>query len=188
MYVFEEESKNNKRSETGKKMATALVSKVTSLLKPVPRDTRALNPAKELSETKMSAVKEFLTLFRLKRDELHVELQRLTEALTHSSYDNPYGQSMLAEKQKKEYLLVMVNMFLFHAHILLRKSDDRKLVTSDEKQQLKDFFFKMLQVEKEYLPAEFSLKVFFKYLMYKEAFLFLFFRGEYERLLTLIHD
>lgn len=38
----------------------------------------------------------------------------------------------------------MVNMFLFHAHILLRKSDDRKLVTAEEKLQLKDFFFKML--------------------------------------------
>ena len=95
---------------------------------------------------------------------------------------------MLADKQKKEYVLVMVNMFLFHAHILLRKTDDRKLISQEEKQQLKEFFFSMLQAEKEYLPAEFCLKVFFKYLMYKEAFLFLFYRGEYERLLTLIHD
>ena len=79
-------------------------------------------------------------------------------------------------------------MFLFHAHILLRKSDDRKLVSSEEKQLLKDYFFRMLQTEKEYLPAEFCLEVFFKYLMYKEALLFLFFRSEYDRLLTLIHD
>ena len=79
-------------------------------------------------------------------------------------------------------------MFLFHSHILLRKSDDRRLISSEEKQLLKDFFFKMLQAEKEYLPAEFCLQVFFKYLMYKEALLFLFFREEYEKLLTLIHD
>jgi hypothetical protein len=116
-----------------------------------------------------------------------VDLQRLNEALNYN-YDQNYTGSMLGDKQKKEYLLILVNMFLFHAHILLRKSDDRKLVTSEEKQLLKDFFFRMLQTEKEYLPAEFCLKVFFKYLMYKEAFLFLYFRGEYERLLTLIHD
>ena len=82
----------------------------------------------------------------------------------------------------------MVNMFLFHSHILLRKSDDSKVINSDEKQQLKDYFFRMLQEEKEYMPADFCLRVFFKYLMYKEALLFLYFRGEYDRLLTLIHD
>ena len=86
-----------------------------------------------------------------------------------------------------EYLLILVNMLLFHAHILLLKSDDRKLLASEEKQRLKDFFFqKMLKDEKEYLPADFCLEVFFKYVMYREALLFLFSRGEYERLLTLI--
>ena len=59
MYVFEaEESKtrptgtNSKISESGKNIATDLVNKVTSLLKPKnpSRDARALNPAKELSE------------------------------------------------------------------------------------------------------------------------------------------
>ena len=81
----------------------------------------------------------------------------------------------------------MVNMLLFHAHILLLKSDDRKLVSSDDKLRLKEFFFqRMLKDEKEYLPADFCLEVFFKYLMYKESLLFLFCRGEYERLLTLI--
>ena len=44
----------------------------------------------------------------------------------------------------------------------------------------------MLKDEKEYLPADFCLEVFFKYVMYKEALLFLFSRGEYERLLSLI--
>jgi len=78
-------------------------------------------------------------------------------------------------------------MNLFHSHILLRKSDDRKLVSTDEKQALKDYFFRMLQKEKEYMPAEFCLEVFFKYLMYKEALLFLFWRGEHDRLLTFIH-
>ena len=86
-----------------------------------------------------------------------------------------------------EYLLILVNMLLFHAHILLLKSDDRKRLASEEKQRLKDFFFqRMLKDEKEYLPADFCLEVFFKYVMYREALLFLFSRGEYERLLTLI--
>ena len=56
-------------------MAKEIVSRVTNLLKPNPsRDARALNPAKELTESKLAAVKEFLPIFRLKRDELHVDL------------------------------------------------------------------------------------------------------------------
>lgn len=79
-------------------------------------------------------------------------------------------------------------MNLFYSHILLRKSDDRKLVSTEEKQQLKEYFFDMLQTEKEYLPADFCLEVFFQYLMYKEALIFMFYRGEYDKLLKLIHD
>ena len=82
----------------------------------------------------------------------------------------------------------MVNMFLFHAHIYLTKSDDRKLFSSSEKAQLLSDFQKMLQSEKEYLPADFCLNIFFSYTMYKEALFFLYCRGEYERLLVLIHD
>ena len=63
-------------------MAKALVRGVSNLLKPNPgRDARALNPAKELTEQKLAAIKEFLVLFRMKRDELHVEMQRINEAL-----------------------------------------------------------------------------------------------------------
>jgi len=38
------------------------------------------------------------------------------------------------------------------------------------------------------LPADFCLEVFFQYLMYKEALIFMFYRGEYDKLLKLIHD
>jgi len=44
----------------------------------------------------------------------------------------------------------------------------------------------MLKEEKEHLPADFCIEVFFQYVMYKEALHFLFYRGEYEQLLTLI--
>ena len=134
-------------------MAKAIVSQVSMLLRP--QDQRAVNPSRELSGSKLNAVKEFLTLFRLKRDELHVQLLALKEKL-NQNLDN-YGGNILPEKQKTEYILVLVNMFLFHSHILLRKSDDRKLISSDEKQLLKDYFFRLLQTEKEYLPAEFCL-------------------------------
>jgi len=58
-----------------------VVDKVNSLFKG--NDKRALNPAKEISGNKLVSVKEFLGLFRLKRDELHIEIQRLNEALNH---------------------------------------------------------------------------------------------------------
>ena len=76
-------------------------------------------------------MKEFLTLFRLKRDELHVHLLALKEKLKQGH--DSYGGNILPEKQRTEHTLVLVNMFLFHSHILLRKSDDRKLISSDEK-------------------------------------------------------
>ena len=79
-----------------RKMATAIVSKGTQLLASAPSDKRALNPARELSGSKLSAVKEFLTLFRLKREELRVEVQRLAEALSQNN-DN-YGGNVLPEK------------------------------------------------------------------------------------------
>ena len=85
---------------------------------------------------------EFLELFKQRREELHNEIKRLNEALdTNMNY---YGGNILTEKQKKEYLLILVNMFLFHAHILLRKTDDRKLVSEREKQTLKEYFFRLL--------------------------------------------
>ena len=48
-------------------------------------DMQALNPGKHFSHDKMTALKEFLQLFKLRKDELSVELQRLEEAF---SYDN----------------------------------------------------------------------------------------------------
>ena len=84
-----------------------------------------------MSGSKLAAVKQFLELFKQRREELHIEIKRLTEALdTNMNY---YGGNILTDKQKKEYLLILVNMFLFHAHILLRKTDDRKLVPEKEK-------------------------------------------------------
>ena len=78
-------------------------------------------------------------------------------------------------------------MFLFHSHVLLRKSDEATLITSDEKLQLKQYFFNLLKTEQS-LPAEFCLEIFFKYLMYDEALSFLFYRKEYHQLLELIHQ
>jgi len=48
----------------------------------------------------------------------------LNEILSHQQ-DN----HVIRERQSKEFLLKLVNMNLFYSHILLRKSDDRKLVT-----------------------------------------------------------
>ena len=114
-------------------MAKALVSQVSLLLKTGPQDRRALNPARELSGSRLNGVKEFLALFRLKRDELLVQLIAIKDKLkqNHDSYG---GSNVLTEKQRAEYVLELVNMFLFHSHILLRKTDDRKLISPDEKQ------------------------------------------------------
>ena len=73
-----------------------------------------------------------MALFRRKREELHIEMQRLAEKLSQNHEENIAGK-LLSEKQKTEYLLILVNMLLFHSHILLLKSDDRKLVTSEDK-------------------------------------------------------
>ena len=134
-----EETKNpaEKAVDGGKKMVSALKDKVSQLLKTnASSDKRHLNAAKELQGARLVSIKEFLTLFRQKRDELHIEILRLKEKLNQNQ--ESYGtaavtNSILQEKQKAEYVLILVNMFLFHSHILLRKSDDRRLISSEEK-------------------------------------------------------
>ena len=127
-------------------------------------------------------------MLKRRREELHSEVIRVSDRMNQNQDENITGK-ILSEKQRCEYLLVLVNMLLFHAHILLLKTDDRKLVTSEEKLRLKDFFFlRMLKEEKEFLPADYCIGEFFKYVMYKEALHFLFYRGEYEQLLTLIQE
>ena len=45
----------------------------------------------------MAAIKEFLGLFRRRREELHIEMQRLTERLNQNHEDNIAGK-ILSEK------------------------------------------------------------------------------------------
>ena len=78
-------------------------------------------------------------------------------------------------------------MFLFHSHILLRKSDNMSLIPQEERGKLKLYLFNMMKNE-SLLPIDYCLEVFFKYLMYDEALLFLFYRREYSKLISLIHD
>ena len=66
----------------------------------------------------MTALKEFLQLFKIRKEEIQVELFRLEEAF---SYEHEH---LVKQKQRLEYLLQVVNMFLFHSHILLRKCDE----------------------------------------------------------------
>ena len=70
--------------EGGKKIVTGMVSTVTKLLKNTnsPRNSRSVNPGKELTGQKLVAVKEFLSLFRIKRDELRSEIAELNEILS----------------------------------------------------------------------------------------------------------
>ena len=95
---------------------------------------------------------------------------------------------MVNQQKKSEFILQCVNMFLFHSHILLRKSDETSLISQDERANLKLYFFNLLKNENSLLPSDYCLEVFFKYLMYEEALLFLFYRREYSRLINLIHD
>lgn len=135
MNIFQQEE--SKRSPN---VLAKGLGRVSQLLKNGPSDKRVLNPAKELSGSKLTSIKEFLALLRRRREELHVEMQRIAEKLNKSHEEN-YASKILDEKKKTVYLLELVNMLLFHAHILLLKSDDRKLVTADDKLRLKDFFF-----------------------------------------------
>ena len=70
---------------------------VSSLLKTGPVDKRTRDPAKELTVNQMAAIKEFLALFRRRREELHIEMQRLTERLNQNHEDNIAGK-ILSEK------------------------------------------------------------------------------------------
>ena len=62
------------------------------------------------------------------------------------------------------------------------------MISQDERANLKLYFFNLLKNEHSLLPSDYCLEIFFQYLMYDEALLFLFYRREYARLITLIHD
>lgn len=83
--------------------------------------------------------------------------------------------------------MLMINMLLFHAIILLRKSDSN-VVSENEKQQLKIDFFELIKAEGTLLPTVFCLEIFFKYVMFSESINFLFYRKDYAKLITLVRD
>ena len=74
----------------------------------------------------------------------------------------------------------MTEVFLFHSLILLMKSDQEK-----DKVILRNEFYQLIK-NNNALPADFCLDVFFKYQMYDEALLFLFYRKEYKELFNLV--
>ena len=77
-----EEMKSSKKAVASvKKIGEKVVNKVGKLFKGDKRGT--VNPAKDITGQKLICVKEFLSLFRLKRKELHNEITRLNEQLSH---------------------------------------------------------------------------------------------------------
>jgi hypothetical protein len=83
---------------------------------------KALNPGKELSKEKMQAISTFMPLLKTKRTELKERMDK-----------------------ESQLLLKMVCMFLFHAHLLILKSDSftksKKEFKSDENKQLVRNYF-----------------------------------------------
>ena len=118
----------------------------------VPGNQKALNPGKELSKEKMEAIATFLPLMKQKRLELRDTLRQ-------------------DQTQETQFLLKMVSMFLFHSHLVILKSDQKR-------QEVKDFFVRLLKTESS-LPVPFCIDVLTKYLMFDEALLFLFYRKDY---------
>ena len=48
--------------------------------------------------------------------------------------DDCHGdEQAIAQQQRQSYLLVLCNMFLFHSHVLLRKTDEADLISAEEK-------------------------------------------------------
>ena len=77
-----EESKSSKKAvDSVKKIGEKVVNKVGKLFKADKRGS--VNPAKDITGQKLVCVKEFLNLFRLKRKELHLDITRLNEQLSH---------------------------------------------------------------------------------------------------------
>jgi hypothetical protein len=74
----------------------------------------------------------------------------------------------------------MIEIFLFHALIILRKFGSEK-----DKVIIKNEFYKLIKND-NVLPADFCREVFFHYSMIEEALTFLFYRKEYEELLSSI--
>lgn len=74
----------------------------------------------------------------------------------------------------------MTEIFLFHSLILLFKDEEEK-----DKQLLKDEFLLLIKNHNA-LPQDFCLDIFFKYQLYEEALLFLFYKKDYRELLNLI--
>ena len=116
------------------------------MVKPLDQQIQTFNPGKQLSFDRLTSLKEFMPLFKLRRDELQVELLRLEEAFNSTGFDESQMQAA-SERTKLECLLQLVNMFLFHAHILLRKCDESNLVSAEERSNLKVFFFTLLKNE-----------------------------------------
>jgi len=69
-------------------------------------------------------------------------------------------------------------MFIFHALILLSKSDEN----AEHKQEYKDQFYKLIKADNK-LPPEFCLEVLFKYIMLDESLHYLFYKEFYSELL-----
>jgi hypothetical protein len=92
--------------------------------------------------------------------------------------------------KESQFLLKMVAMFLFHAHLLLLKSDEftrgkKEFKSEEKKQEVRNYFSQLLKSETS-LPVQFCVDILTKYLMFDEALLFLFYRKDYSYLLDMI--
>lgn len=117
----------------------------------------------------MDAIAIFLPLFKVKRQEL-----KEAESLDRDG----------------KYLLKMVSMLLFHAHLLLLKSDSflrgkREFKSEESREVVKGYFADLIKTETS-LPAPFCVDVLTKYLMFDEVLLYLFYRRDYKELLAMI--
>lgn len=90
----------------------------------------------------------------------------------------------------EKFLLELVVMVLFHAHLLLLKSDEyigckQEYESEKARTELLNYFVMLLQSESS-LSSSFCLDILSKYRMFDEAIMFLFYRKEYEKLLHMI--
>jgi len=131
-----------------------------------------VNPAKELSKDKVAAILVFIPLLRQKRAELCQEVRELDEP-------NKNNNSI--------FLLKMISLLLFHAEILILKSDNYRLgkkdfKTEEKKVEFKNAFIDLIKTD-TVLPAQLCLEVLFFYRMFEEACLFLFSRKKFKELI-----
>ena len=100
--------------EESKNAVSKGIGLFSQLLKPGPTtDKRTRDPSKELTGKQLSAIKEFLGMLRRRREDLHMEMQRLTERLNQSQEES-ITNKLHSEKRKMGCLLILVNMLLFH--------------------------------------------------------------------------